>query len=415
MAFVYGGLMGVGSRRLVVEGDESSRRRWKARRGGRSSLACMRMMDEGRIEDDDDEEGLTLLEDVDDNEVDRMDMKKKAELLEREPFGGTEVGAPSSHVERVSVEVGGKEMIFETGMVARQASGSVILRCGDTMMLNTACLESKAAPNADFLPMRVDFMEKFSSIGKTVGTYHKREGKPSEREVLVSRLIDRPLRPMFQEGFFNEVQVLSTVFSYDGSAPTDAMAICGSAAACHISSAPLLQAVAAVRLAHVDGEFIVNPNREQQEESNSDIVIAGTAKAILMIEGVCDYLTDEEMLVALSIAQENIAKICVALDELKAKAGREKILSSLRIVDEALLQKVRDLSEGVDEAVKVIGKKEREQAVNKVKERVFNALSPSQEELAVDPSVSNRTEPHTSNILFRWTLDEVSSGHLLMF
>ena len=146
-------------------------------------------------------------------------------------------------------------------------------------MFNTACAAPEAAPDADFFPLRVDYQEKFSSAGKTLGGFIKREGKPSERETLTSRLIDRPLRPMFEEGYYNEVQVLAYVWSYDGIHPADPLAICGASAALAISDIPLIKPIAGVRVGLVDGKFIVNPTVEEIKKSRLDLLLAGTDDA----------------------------------------------------------------------------------------------------------------------------------------
>ncbi len=184
-----------------------------------------------------------------------------------------------------SVKIGHSEVHFETGKVARQANGAVIVRAGDTMILATACAADKATENIDFLPLRVDYQEKFSSAGKTLGGFIKREGRPTERETLVCRLIDRPLRPMFEEGYFNETQVLTYVWSYDGDNSPEPLAICAASAALAISDIPLIKPIGAVRVGYIDGKFVINPHPEKATESQLDLILAGTDDAVLMIEG----------------------------------------------------------------------------------------------------------------------------------
>ena len=201
--------------------------------------------------------------------------------------------------ETISVLVGSQEIIFETGKIARQAAGAVVLRCGETIVFSTACSAPNADPAADFLPLRVDYQEKFSSAGKTLGGFIKREGRPAERETLVCRLIDRPLRPLFEEGYYDEVQVLSYVWSYDGVNSPEPLAICAASAALVISDIPLLKPVGAVRVGFIDGKFVINPAVEEQKKSKLDLLLAGTNDAILMIEGFCDFLTEEQIIEAL--------------------------------------------------------------------------------------------------------------------
>jgi polyribonucleotide nucleotidyltransferase len=293
----------------------------------------------------------------------------------------------------VAVEVApGKSVTFETGRVARQAAGSVVVRQGDTIVFCTACADVAAPSGADFLPLRVDYAEKFSSSGRTSGSYIKREGRPSEHEILSSRLIDRPLRPMFADGYFNDVQVLASVLSYDEVHPGDPLAICGCAAALHISHIPLSKAVAGVRIALVDGVFIVNPTVQEMQASKTNLVVAGTRDALLMIEGACDFLTEEQVLEAVQVAQVAIARLCDGLDDLRAKAGREKVAVEARQLPPALLAKMKDLAAGLDEAIAVVEKKPREVAMRKVRDAVFAAVAPSAEDRARDPSGSEDAE-----------------------
>jgi polyribonucleotide nucleotidyltransferase len=279
----------------------------------------------------------------------------------------------------------GKMLTFETGQIARQAAGSIVVRQGDTIVICTACAEQDAAPGIDFLPLRVDYAEKFSSAGRTSGSYIKREGRPSQHEVLASRLIDRPLRPMFADGYHSEVQVLANVFSYDGVNPGDALAICGCAAALHISHIPLLKPVAAVRVAYRNGSFIVSPTVEDSNASITELVVAGTRDAVLMIEGTCEFLTEEQVLEAIEIAQTSIAKICNAMDELRTQVGKDKIAVTPKRLPVELFAKMVALSADLEDTISVPGKKNREAALQTLKDRVLSELSPSAVERAADP------------------------------
>ena len=156
----------------------------------------------------------------------------------------------------ITISVGGREISFETGKIARQANASVMVRSGDTMVLTTACASTGVSPDIDYFPLRVDYQEKFSSTGRTLGGFIKREGRPTEREILVSRLIDRPLRPMFEDGYFNEVQLLAYVLSYDGVHSPDPLAICGASASLVISDIPLIKPVGAVRMGLINNTFM---------------------------------------------------------------------------------------------------------------------------------------------------------------
>jgi polyribonucleotide nucleotidyltransferase len=301
----------------------------------------------------------------------------------------------------------GKVISFETGRVARQAAGSVIVKQGDTVVFCTACAESSSQPGMDFLPLRVDYAERFSSTGRTSGSYMKREGRPSEHEILSSRLIDRPLRPMFADGYFNEVQVLASVLSYDEKHTGDALAICGCAAALHISSIPLSKAVAGVRIARIDEEFAVNPTVQEMERSKTNLVVAGTRDAVLMIEGSCDFLTEEQVLEAVQVAQVAIAKLCDAMDDLREKAGKEKAAVEVVKLPGNLLARMNKLATGLDAAISVIEKKPREAAMQAVKNVVFAELAPSKAERARDS-----VEAENAEAVLRTAYKKFVSNHI---
>ena len=209
-----------------------------------------------------------------------------------------EIKNQTLNADRLTISVGGKEITFETGKIARQAGGAVMLRMGDTMLLATACM-GPALDEVDFLPLRVDYQERFSSAGKTLGGFIKREGKPSEKEILTCRLIDRPIRPMFENGYYNDTQVITKVLSYDGINQTEPLAICAAAAALVISEIPLIKPIAAVRVGMINQNFVINPTVEEMENSTLDLILAGTEDAILMIEGYCDFLTEEQIMDAI--------------------------------------------------------------------------------------------------------------------
>ncbi|MCE2983481.1 MAG: polyribonucleotide nucleotidyltransferase [Parachlamydia sp.] len=280
----------------------------------------------------------------------------------------------------ISVKIGSKELIFETGKIARQAGGAVILRCGETMVFSTACANPKADPEIDFLPLRVDYQEKFSSAGKTLGGFIKREGRPTERETLVSRLIDRPLRPLFEEGYYNEVQVLSYVWSYDGVNPPEPLAICAAAAALVISDIPLIKPVGAVRVGMVDGQFIVNPTVEELKKSKLDLMLAGTNDAVLMIEGFCDFLTEEQAIEALELGHQSIQAICRTLEEWRQRVGKPKNRESLKKWPKELQSQIESLvSSSLDQALRIELKQKREEAIGDIARQVNEKFMPAGE------------------------------------
>jgi len=287
----------------------------------------------------------------------------------------------------ISVTVGNQEIIFETGQIARQANGSVVVRSGETMLLCTACAKEEAAEGADFFPLRVDYQENFSSVGKTLSGFIKRQGRPSEKEVLVSRLIDRPLRPMFEDGYFNEVQVLAYVWSYDGVNTPEPLAICGASAALVISDIPLLKPVGAVRVGLVNGSFAVNPTEAQQKLSKLDLVIAGTDDAVLMIEGYCDFLTEEQIIEAIAIGHEAIKKICAALSNWQKEIGREKHRAVLHQLPKDIVENIDGLiATELNQALRIPEKQKREVALNALREKVNQHLLPEGKEPVHSPT-----------------------------
>lgn len=284
------------------------------------------------------------------------------------------------------VKVGEQEIIFETGKIGKQANGSVLIRMGDTILFNTACATTEAAPDADFFPLKIDYQEKFSATGKTISGFIKREGRPSEKETLISRLIDRPLRPMFPDGYYNEVQVLSYVWSYDGMNLPEPLAICGASAALVISDIPLIKPVAGVRVALVEGKFIINPTKEQFNKSKLDLLLAGTEDAILMIEGHCEFLTEEQVCEALEFGHQGIRAICHALQEWQHEIGKKKNTGSIKTLSIDLLHEVERLSKPLlGPALRVKEKLVREEALGASKKAVTDVLLPEGQEPKYPP------------------------------
>jgi len=280
--------------------------------------------------------------------------------------------------ETLSMTIDGKEITFETGKVARQAGGAVIVRCGETVVFSTACAAPNPDPTADFFPLRIDYQEKFSAAGKTVSGFIKREGRPAEREILVSRLIDRPLRPLFEEGYFNEVQVLSYVWSYDGINSPEPLAICAASAALVVSDIPLLKPVGAVRVGYVNGEFVVNPSSKQMDESKLDLMIAGTEEAVLMIEGSCEFLTEEQVLEAIKVGHQSVQIICRALNQWQKQVGKPKNKGTLRQFPKELYHEVEAIANPLLEAaLKINQKQKREEALSHVSKTVNDHFMPT--------------------------------------
>jgi polyribonucleotide nucleotidyltransferase len=282
---------------------------------------------------------------------------------------------------QLHVSIGGKTLIFETGKIARQANAAVTVRCGDTLLLTTACSAPKADESIDFLPLRVDYQEKFSAAGKTLGGFIKREGRPTERETLISRLIDRPIRPLFEDGFYNEVQILSYVFSYDNVNSPDPLAICGASAALVLSDIPLIKPVAGVRVGMIEDRFIINPTVEEQKQSRLDLLLAGTEDAVLMIEGYADFLTEEQILTAIEEGHEAIKEICSKLGDWQKQIGKTKDRSSLRPFPKDLFKKIEsEYSAKFKEALSIREKLSRDAAIALVVEEIESLYLPKDKE-----------------------------------
>jgi polyribonucleotide nucleotidyltransferase len=285
-----------------------------------------------------------------------------------------------------TIAVAGREIIFETGKMARQANGAVMVTSGETMVLATACAATKAGETIDFFPLRIDYQEKFSSAGKTLGGFIKREGRPAEREILVSRLIDRPLRPMFQDGFFNEVQILAYVLSYDGVHSPEPLAICAASAALCISDIPLIKPIAAVRVGYIADQFVINPTVEEQKKSKLDLVIAGTTDAILMIEGYCDFLNEEQILSAINEGHQAIRVICEHLADWQMQIGKKKMEAELHIPSKELLDEMHHFAfKKFDRALRIREKLLREEAINEINKEALELFLPPGEEAKHSP------------------------------
>ena len=283
----------------------------------------------------------------------------------------------SNTVTRVSVEIAGSEISFETGRMARQASGAVVVRQGDTMVLATATAGGQR--DVDFLPLTVDVEERMYSAGKIPGSFFKREGRAGEKGTLTARMIDRPLRPLFTKGWNYETHLVAIPISVDHIHPYDILAMNGASAALMISNVPFAGPVGAVRIGKVEGNFVVNPNEEDLLEGfDLDLVVAGSEDAILMVEAGANEISEAEVLDALDIAHSEIKKICALQRDLAAKVGKEKTAVQAPVLDEALLADVR-ASHGaaLDAATQVEDKLERQDATKAVEEAVLAQYGPS--------------------------------------
>ena len=284
-------------------------------------------------------------------------------------------------VTRVSVEIAGSEISFETGKMAKQASGAVVVRQGDTMLLATAV--AGGIRDVDFLPLTVDVEERMYAAGKIPGSFFKREGRPGEKGTLTARMIDRPLRPLFPKDWRYDTQLVAIPLSIDHVHPYDILAMNGASAAVMISDIPFPTPVGAVRIGKVDGDFVVNPNEEDllpgaEGSSDLDLIVAGTEDAILMVEAGANEIPEAEILDALDIAHAEIKKLCKLQRELAEKAGKPKKVFETISVDVAVLDAIRS-SHGtaLDEATQVEDKLERQDATKAVEAAILEQHAPS--------------------------------------
>jgi polyribonucleotide nucleotidyltransferase len=296
-------------------------------------------------------------------------------------------------VKNVSVEVGGEEISFETGKMARQASGAVVVRSGETMVLCTATMGNLR--DVDFLPLTVDVEERHYAVGKIPGSYFRREARAGEKATLTARMIDRPIRPLFPKGWHHETQLVSTPLSVDHVHPYDILAMNGASAALAISPVPVAEYVGAVRVGKLDGDFVVNPPEDQHENLEMDLIVSGSKDAILMVECGANNVTEAEVLDALDIAHAEIKKLVGAMDELAKIAGKEKVVVEAPTIDEGLLSQIRDTHQtAIDEATSVPEKLARQEAIEAIKDAVLAQYAPETEDTEAD--VARRNEVSTA-------------------
>ncbi|WP_163652738.1 polyribonucleotide nucleotidyltransferase [Listeria sp. PSOL-1] len=270
-----------------------------------------------------------------------------------------------------TTELAGKKLTIEVGQLAKQASGAALVRYGDTVVL-TAAVGSKKPRPGDFFPLTVNYEEKMYSVGKVPGGFLKREGRPSDRATLTARLIDRPIRPLFAEGFRNEVQITSTVFSVDQDCSPEMAAMLGSSAALSISDIPFEGPIAGVDVGRIDGKYIINPTTEQAEKSDIELTVAGTHEAINMVEAGAKEVSEEAMLEAIMFGHEEIKRLCEFQQEIVQAVGKEKREIELFVTDPELEAEVKNLSETkMKKAIQTEEKKAREAAIDAVKEEIL--------------------------------------------
>jgi len=270
-------------------------------------------------------------------------------------------------VSRQEIEVEGKKIILETGKIARQADGAIIATCGETVVIATAVGAKKVNPDVDYFPLQVNYQEKYYASGKIPGGYFKREARPTEAETLISRLIDRPIRPLFPEEFRNEVQVLPTVLSYDGVNEPDVLSIIACSAALAISGMPFQGPVGASRVGYIDDKYVLNPSKEEIEKSKLDLVVAGTKDAVLMVESEASGLSEKVMLDAVKFGHEKFVPVIEAIEKLVKDCGKEQWVVEKKDLSE-LEKKISDsFKKDLTKAFSIKDKQERTNLINEIK------------------------------------------------
>jgi polyribonucleotide nucleotidyltransferase len=284
----------------------------------------------------------------------------------------------SSH--RVEVLIGDTPMSFETGRIAKQADGAIWIRWGDSVVLTTVCAASHARDHADFLPLTCEYLEKTYAAGKIPGGFFKREARPREHEILNARIADRSIRPLFPDGYYHEVQVISTVLSHDGVHDTDMMALCGASMALHVSSIPFAGSsgpIAGVRVGRKDGKLIANPTLAELDDCDINVVVSASKDAIIMVEGGSEQVSETELIDALFFAHQEAQKVIEACHEMRKEIGKEKVVFQAPQLESSVASQVAEIAmaKGLQDAVTTQDKKARYAAIDQVKADTMAALS----------------------------------------
>ena len=292
----------------------------------------------------------------------------------------------------------GKKLTLQTGKIARQATGAVFATYGDTKVLATVVAAKEAKEGQDFFPLTVNYQEKFASAGKIPGSFNRREGRPSVHETLVSRLIDRPIRPLFPETFKNEVQVIATVFNYDKTNSPDIVAMIASSAALAISGIPFMGPIGAARVAYINDKFVVNPTKQELENTKLDLVVAGTEEGVLMVESEANELSEDTMLSAVETGFKSFQPIIKLIKEMKQEVGNPDWEIPAQVPEYATLKAkfIAEFGDEIAKAYKIKAKLERQDALADIKERAFATIDAEDEvSLRVAPYVFSDIEAET--------------------
>ena len=277
--------------------------------------------------------------------------------------------------QKVTAQIGGNEVCIESGRIARLADGAVVVACGDTIVLASAVSATTIKEGQDYFPLTVDYREKAAAVGKFPGGYFKREGRPTEKETLTSRMIDRPLRPLFPQGYFYDTQIISILLSADGQNDPDILAVNGASAALSISDIPFAGPIGAVRVGHVNGQFVANPTHDERAQSDLDLIYVGTENDVIMIEGSAREVPEAEFIRALEFAHGHAREMIRIQKELAAMVGRPKRDAQLLKVDQQLLDVAYQIAgDRIEEALYTEGKMARAKAVDALREEVKTAI-----------------------------------------
>jgi len=286
---------------------------------------------------------------------------------------------------KVEIEIRGKKLTLETGKIAKQADGAVIAQFGDTVVLATAVAGKNPREGLDFFPLTVDYQEKAYSAGKIPGGFFKREGRPTEKEVLTSRLIDRPIRPLFPKGFYCETQCIVSVLSYGDENIADILGIISMSAALTISNIPFKAPIAAVRIGRIDGSFVINPDLREVVECDINLIVAGTEEAVVMVEGEAREVSETDLLEALDVAHHEIKRICAVQNEFRSVAGNEKRSVTAPVTDEALKNVIAENAlKKIEAAITISDKLMRQNTLDEVLKELIEKVNTGDEDRTMD-------------------------------
>src|SRR4249919_3150897 len=289
------------------------------------------------------------------------------------------------NLQKREIQIGSRRISIETGKLAKQADGSVVVRSGDTVVLVTACHAANPREGIDFLPLTVDYREYTYASGRIPGGFFKREGKMAEKEVLTSRMIDRPTRPLFPAGWRYETQIIALVLSSDQENDTDVLAITGASVALALSDMPFEKTIAAVRMGLVDGQYVVNPTFKQRKESKPDLIVAGSKDGLVMVEAGAKEVSEEQVVEALNVAHAAIKQIVAAIDDMAKEAGRKKVVVAKKEIAEDFYKDIEGKVLGpLTDAMRIRGKLENYETVELTLKNLVSALPEGEAERKSD-------------------------------